>query len=151
MAKIRHSRLQGRKASSFSTLTFTMLVMFSFVVLILVALGILSVPSSSGGDSTHKPNDLTSIVRKNADRLKFRFQLMKTFCIIWLFEFGCLTLVIDNFGFVINRSEGDEGKGERWVEVISWEPRAFIYHNFLVSLFLKNCWISIEFCFVYCF
>ncbi|EXC35294.1 Prolyl 4-hydroxylase subunit alpha-1 [Morus notabilis] len=98
MAKIRHSRLQGRKSSSFSTLTFTMLVMFSFVVLILVALGILSVPSSSGGDSTHKPNDLSSIVRKNADR-----------------------------------SEGDEGKGERWVEVISWEPRAFIYHNFLTK------------------
>ncbi|KAI0500017.1 hypothetical protein KFK09_018225 [Dendrobium nobile] len=23
------------------------------------------------------------------------------------------------------------GRGEQWVEVISWEPRAFIYHNFL--------------------
>jgi hypothetical protein len=29
-----------------------------------------------------------------------------------------------------------EGLGERgaqWTEVISWEPRAFVYHNFLVS------------------
>ena len=37
--------------------------------------------------------------------------------------------------FVVNfdiRSGGDEeGNGERWVEVISWEPRAVVYHNFL--------------------
>jgi hypothetical protein len=25
-------------------------------------------------------------------------------------------------------------KGEPWTEVLSWEPRAFVYHNFLVSL-----------------
>jgi hypothetical protein len=24
-------------------------------------------------------------------------------------------------------------KGEPWTEVLSWEPRAFVYHNFLVS------------------
>lgn len=31
-------------------------------------------------------------------------------------------------------SYGDEedGNGDRWLEVISWEPRAFVYHNFLV-------------------
>lgn len=34
-----------------------------------------------------------------------------------------------------SRSEEDDGEGDRWVEVISWEPRAFVYHNFLVSLF----------------
>ncbi|ESQ53510.1 hypothetical protein EUTSA_v10027274mg [Eutrema salsugineum] len=28
---------------------------------------------------------------------------------------------------------------ERWPEVISWEPRAFVYHNFLNMLFLKYC------------
>ncbi|XVF59846.1 hypothetical protein PTKIN_Ptkin07bG0308300 [Pterospermum kingtungense] len=36
---------------------------------------------------------------------------------------------------VVDRSDNDdvddEGRGEPWVEVISWEPRAFIYHNFL--------------------
>lgn len=26
-------------------------------------------------------------------------------------------------------------KGEPWTEVLSWEPRAFLYHNFLVSFF----------------
>ncbi|XP_048607173.1 prolyl 4-hydroxylase 5 isoform X1 [Brassica napus] len=31
-------------------------------------------------------------------------------------------------------SGGDEeGNGERWVEVISWEPRAVVYHNFLTN------------------
>lgn len=31
-------------------------------------------------------------------------------------------------------SSGDEeGNGERWVEVISWEPRAVVYHNFLTN------------------
>ncbi|KAG7579519.1 Oxoglutarate/iron-dependent dioxygenase [Arabidopsis thaliana x Arabidopsis arenosa] len=36
---------------------------------------------------------------------------------------------------IVRKSEtsyGDEdGNGERWVEVISWEPRAVVYHNFL--------------------
>jgi prolyl 4-hydroxylase len=32
-------------------------------------------------------------------------------------------------------SFGDEedGNGDRWLEVISWEPRAFVYHNFLTN------------------
>ncbi|KAI3798818.1 hypothetical protein L1987_34097 [Smallanthus sonchifolius] len=29
------------------------------------------------------------------------------------------------------RSDGCDGRVDRWVEVISWEPRAVIYHNFL--------------------
>ncbi|KAK4434652.1 putative prolyl 4-hydroxylase 3 [Sesamum alatum] len=32
------------------------------------------------------------------------------------------------------KNEGEEGFGERreqWTEVLSWEPRAFLYHNFL--------------------
>ncbi|GMN28888.1 hypothetical protein TIFTF001_002204 [Ficus carica] len=33
----------------------------------------------------------------------------------------------------VDRNHGDEGNGERWVEVISWEPRAFVYHNFLTK------------------
>lgn len=71
-----------------------MLIMFTFVILILLALGILSVPSNSG--DSPKANDLSSIVRKTTDR-----------------------------------GVGDEERAEQWVEVISWEPRAVIYHNFL--------------------
>ncbi|KAF8011405.1 hypothetical protein BT93_J1884 [Corymbia citriodora subsp. variegata] len=98
MAKQRTSRFPGRRAaaaSSSSTLILTLLVMFSFVVLILLALGILSMPGGSSGDGP-KANDLTSLVRSTVDRGK-----------------------------------GDEGRGEQWVEVISWEPRAFVYHNLL--------------------
>ncbi|KAH0969203.1 hypothetical protein GBA52_028928 [Prunus armeniaca] len=66
--KPRHARLQTRKtSSSSSTLVLTLLVMFTFVILILLALGILSVPSGSSGNSA-KANDLSSIVRKSADR-----------------------------------------------------------------------------------
>lgn len=43
--------------------------------------------------------------------------------------------------------DGDEVK-ERWTEVLSWEPRAFLYHNFLVGhssvlLMLENCMLLI--------
>ncbi|XP_009363441.1 probable prolyl 4-hydroxylase 10 [Pyrus x bretschneideri] len=95
--KPRHARLPARKTSSRSTtLVLTSLVMFTFVILILLALGILSVPSGSSGSSS-KANDLSSIVRHS-----------------------------------VERSEED-GAGEQWVEVISWEPRAFVYHNFLTK------------------
>lgn len=30
-------------------------------------------------------------------------------------------------------SDGLGKRGDQWVEFISWEPRAFVYHNFLVS------------------
>uniref|UniRef100_A0A5B7BPA0 procollagen-proline 4-dioxygenase n=1 Tax=Davidia involucrata TaxID=16924 RepID=A0A5B7BPA0_DAVIN len=91
--KGRHSRVPSRKSSS-STLVFAMLIMFSFLILILLALGILSIPSNS--DDSPKPNDLSSIVHNTVDR-----------------------------------SDGHDGRGDQWVEVISWEPRAFVYHNFL--------------------
>lgn len=93
MAKPRHSRFPTRKSSS-STMILTLLIIFTFAILILLAFGILSMPSSSG--DSMKANDLSSIVRKTMER-----------------------------------SEGDERRAEQWVEVISWEPRAFVYHNFL--------------------
>ncbi|CAN1226418.1 Probable prolyl 4-hydroxylase 10 [Linum perenne] len=93
MAKARHSRFPSRKSNS-STMIFTMLLMFTFVILILLALGILSIPSNSVG--SRKAHDLSTIVHNQADS-----------------------------------SIEDEGKPEPWVEVISWEPRAFVYHNFL--------------------
>ncbi|KAF2312457.1 hypothetical protein GH714_034737 [Hevea brasiliensis] len=94
MAKGRYSRLPARKSSS-STMILTMLLMFTFVILILLALGILSIPSNSG-DPSRKANDLSTIVHNKVDSI-----------------------------------EGDDGGQEHWAEVISWEPRAFIYHNFL--------------------
>lgn len=39
-----------------------------------------------------------------------------------------------NFVFVCCRhNKTTETRGEQWTEIISWEPRAFVYHNFLVS------------------
>ncbi|KAJ7953174.1 Prolyl 4-hydroxylase alpha-like protein [Quillaja saponaria] len=96
MVKPRYSRLPTRKSSSL-TMVLTMLVMFTFVILTLLALGFLSIPNSSGGNLP-KANDLSSIVRTT-----------------------------------VGRSEEDEGKREQWVELLSWEPRSFIYHNFLTK------------------
>ncbi|KAG8660049.1 hypothetical protein MANES_02G110601v8 [Manihot esculenta] len=69
--------------------------MFTFVILILLAFGMLSLPSNSA-DSSRKANDLSTIVHNKVDS-----------------------------------SERDDGRQEHWAEVISWEPRSFIYHNFL--------------------
>ncbi|KAG2696551.1 hypothetical protein I3843_07G061800 [Carya illinoinensis] len=96
MVKPRYPRLAPRKSSS-SAMALTMLVTFTCVILILLALGILSIPNISGGDSP-KANDLSTIVRNTMDRI-----------------------------------DADEEIEEQWTELISWEPRAFVYHNFLTK------------------
>ncbi|XP_075106100.1 putative prolyl 4-hydroxylase 10 [Nicotiana tabacum] len=92
--KGRHSRVGPRKSSN-STLIFGGFIMISFVVLILLAFGIFSIPSSTRG--SQKAHDLSSIAHNTVQR----------------------------------GDDDDEGKGDQWVEVISLEPRAYIYHNFL--------------------
>lgn len=69
--------------------------MFSFLLLILLALGLLSIPSTSR--DSQRAHDLSSIAHNTVDR----------------------------------GDEDDEGRGDQWAEVISWEPRAVVYHNFL--------------------
>lgn len=65
-AKGRHSRFPSRKSPP-STLVFTILIMFTFLVLILLALGILSIPGSTSPDSP-RAHDLSSIVHDTVDR-----------------------------------------------------------------------------------
>ncbi|GKC56469.1 probable prolyl 4-hydroxylase 10, partial [Tanacetum coccineum] len=98
----------SRKSSSSlsltsSTLIFSILIICSFFVLILLALGILSIPNSSS--NSPKAHDLSSIVhRTTVDRVE---------------------------------------REDQWVEVISWEPRAVIYHNFLADPFFEYlCLVS---------
>ncbi|XP_004512180.1 probable prolyl 4-hydroxylase 10 [Cicer arietinum] len=99
MAKPRYSRLPYRKPSSSSyTIIFALFIAFTFLILILLVFGILSIPTTSSRQNLPKPNDLTSIAHNTVDRI-----------------------------------DEEEGKGERWVEIVSWEPRAFVYHNFLTK------------------
>lgn len=65
MARQRNHRSSGRK-SSYSTIVFAVLIIFTFVILFLLVLGILSVPSNNAASS--EANDLTSIVRKSLQR-----------------------------------------------------------------------------------
>ncbi|XVF35907.1 hypothetical protein REPUB_Repub19eG0012300 [Reevesia pubescens] len=92
MVKVRHSRLQARKWSTV-TLVLSMLFMLTVVLLMLLGLGIFSLPIN-GDDSP--PKYLTSYRRMASEREK-----------------------------------GLGKRREQWTEVLSWEPRAFIYHNFL--------------------
>ncbi|XP_062101611.1 probable prolyl 4-hydroxylase 3 [Humulus lupulus] len=92
MAKGRYTRLNGRKWSTI-TLVFSVMFTLSVVLLMLLALGIVSLPVSSD-DSP--PNDLSSFRRR-----------------------------------IVERGGGLGKRREQWTEVLSWEPRAFLYHNFL--------------------
>ncbi|KAM7258001.1 hypothetical protein ACFE04_013742 [Oxalis oulophora] len=112
MSKSRHSRL-SRKSSN-SSVIFSMLIMLTFVILILLTFGIFYIPSSSSssngssssdGHMHDKPNDLTSILRNT----------------------------VIHSSSSSSSSDEDEGRREQWVEVISWEPRAVVYHNFLTK------------------
>ncbi|CAI0382436.1 unnamed protein product [Linum tenue] len=94
MAKLRHSRLHSKKWSTF-TLVLSMLFMLSLVLLMLLGLGIFSLPVSTD-DST--PNDLPASYRRMAAE---------------------------------RDGDGLGKRGEQWTEIVSWEPRAFLYHNFL--------------------
>ncbi|GKV53018.1 hypothetical protein SLEP1_g59568 [Rubroshorea leprosula] len=95
MVKVRQSRLQANKWLTMKNVL-SMLFMLTVGLLILLALGIFSLPLSND-DSP--PNDLTTYRRK-----------------------------------VFERANGLGKRDEQWTEVISWEPRAFVYHNFLVCL-----------------
>ncbi|KAF3546437.1 hypothetical protein DY000_02009470 [Brassica cretica] len=93
-----HLRHQPRKSSSTTTQAFTVIILLLFFIMILLGLGILSLPSTSRSSS--RPVDLTTIVRDSEER--------------------------ESYG-------NEDGYGDSWVEVISWEPRAFLYHNFLTN------------------
>jgi len=57
--------------------------------------------------------------------------------LIWLFfSFYCF---LDS-SFAV-RVDASQERDDQWVEVISWEPRASVYHNFLVS----NVWVQLSF------
>ncbi|KAE9466331.1 hypothetical protein C3L33_01742, partial [Rhododendron williamsianum] len=123
-AKGRHSRFPSRKSSP-STLVFTILIMFTFLVLILLALGILSIPGSTSPDSP-RAHDLSSIVHDTVDRYA-----CASYYAVWInVDFKWMESVQSCRDYR-RLSEEDDGEGDRWVEVISWEPRAFVYHNFL--------------------
>ncbi|OAY57606.1 probable prolyl 4-hydroxylase 10 isoform X1 [Manihot esculenta] len=137
MAKGRYSRLQARK--SFSSTLILILVMFTFIILILVAFGMLYLPNNSA-DSSRKANDLTTIVhnkvdsnsadssRKANDLSTIVHNKVDSNSADSSRKANDLSTIVHN---KVDSSERDDGRQEHWAEVISWEPRSFIYHNFL--------------------
>ncbi|KAJ0966885.1 hypothetical protein J5N97_023802 [Dioscorea zingiberensis] len=88
---VRHTRAYPGRRSSPYTLVLGMLLMLSVALLMLLALGIVSLPVGSDEPSIAGRRPHRSAVETNG----------------------------------MGRRE------EPWTEVLSWEPRAFIYHNFL--------------------
>lgn len=90
----RYPRMQNKKSSPW-TLALGMLLMLSIVLLMLLALGILSLPSTSDGSS--KANEVGAFLHTSTN----------------------------------SEQNEIEERGDQWTEILSWEPRSFIYHNFL--------------------
>ncbi|PKA60411.1 prolyl 4-hydroxylase [Apostasia shenzhenica] len=86
----RYPRAASSRRSSSCTLLLTVFLSLTMVLLMLLALGILSLPVSNDGPKSSSRSDRSA------------------------YETG---------------RTGQ--RGEQWTEVISWEPRAFVYHNFL--------------------
>ncbi|XP_024961274.1 probable prolyl 4-hydroxylase 3 isoform X1 [Cynara cardunculus var. scolymus] len=92
---------QGKRSSTVA-LVLSMLLMLTIVLLVLLALGIFSLPIGSDDGSSSYLNDHITFKRKRL-------------------------LVGDGDG----DGDGMGKRGDQWTEILSWEPRAFVYHNFL--------------------
>jgi len=122
MGKLKHSRVGPRKPSlpTSRTLIFTLFVTFIFLILFLILLS-LRIP---------KPKHLNSITHINT--LRFFFNSTTN---IYIFLFALFSLFMTSLSCLFYACRRDDDDNKRWVEIVSWEPRAFLYHNFLVSSF----------------
>lgn len=75
MAKGKYTRVAGKRWSTF-TLVLTMLFMLTVVLLMLLALGIFSLPIASDDFS---PNDLSAFRRKIGERYSLQYLLLEQF------------------------------------------------------------------------
>ncbi|GAA0157505.1 protein modifying enzyme [Lithospermum erythrorhizon] len=90
---------------SFITLAFAVLTMVCFVIIVLLSFGVFSVSNGRYSHaSSYRAHDLSNIAHNTIHR----------------------------DGGDVDYDDDDDGRrGDQWVEVISFEPRASVYHNFL--------------------
>lgn len=81
--------------------------------------------------------------RTSTSTLVMSMLLMLTIVLLLLLALGILSLPVGSDGGspahdlssfgrkVLERGTGMGERGEQWVEILSWEPRASLYHNFL--------------------
>ncbi|KAJ6828596.1 putative prolyl 4-hydroxylase 3 [Iris pallida] len=99
MAKSRNPRLFSSRRTSPYALALTVLLMLSVALLMLLALGVFSLPVNS---------DESPKIGHRVDRSAYETN------------------------GVAEKRGGAAAEGQQWTEVLSaWEPRAFVYHNFL--------------------
>lgn len=90
-----------------------------------------------------KPRQYRLVKRTSTVTLVLSMLLMLTIVLLLLLALGILSLPVASddskppydlsaFGRrVLERGHGLGERGEQWVEIVSWQPRASIYHNFL--------------------
>ncbi|KAJ3672244.1 hypothetical protein LUZ60_006965 [Juncus effusus] len=112
MRGIRPPKALPKNRSSPYAIALTIFVLISAFLLILLALGVFSLPISSPLNSEENQEETHGHHRHRHGRSAAQ-----------------------------KSGEGLGERGAQWTEVISWEPRAFVYHNFLSK---KECEYLIE-------
>ncbi|WJX88372.1 procollagen-proline 4-dioxygenase [Trifolium repens] len=71
----------------------------------------------------------------SSETLIFTLFVTFTFLIIFLILLSLRIPIPNNFNSISHNTliRSKDGAGERWVEIMSWEPRLFLYHNFLTN------------------
>ncbi|KAL9289279.1 putative prolyl 4-hydroxylase 8 [Arabidopsis thaliana] len=95
-----------------------------------------------------KPKQLRNKPRKSFSTQTFTVVVLVLFVILILVGLGIfslpstnkissmpmdLTTIVQTIQERESFGDEEDGNGDRWLEVISWEPRAFVYHNFLTN------------------
>lgn len=153
-ARIMNYRQQAKRSSTIA-LVLSMLLMLTVVLLMLLALGILSLPVSDTDLDSNPISNHFKFNRKfinhinNNNMYVFLYLLFRVFfgfflMFIWWLWWWFVCCSVD--------SDVSESRDNQWTEILSWEPRAFLYHNFLVIfsvifmiLFVLRCWIEIRY------
>lgn len=109
----------------------------SVFLLLLLALGVVSLPIGSDAPKIQTvDHHFVDEHEKSSDEKYVLTARSCFFCAILagsdVFLSVCVCLMVVCSG-------GMEKRENQWTEVLSWEPRAYIYHNFLVSLVEFNC------------
>lgn len=101
MAKGARGQKSGSSGRSMWTLALALMLTLSLVLLVLLALGIVAVPDGR-----------TSPERMSGAAVSLRLPAIS---------------IVQH----AKQSDDEQDVGKPWVELISWEPRSFVYHNFL--------------------
>lgn len=140
VSKGKYIKLQPKKWSTFQLSKMIMALVFVLGFVMLLALRFFSPPETSHRNLPHRLASSAIQPFKGTPETQWLwfFKLVTGINWFWFWYFCCCY-----------SSDGLGKRGDQWVEFISWEPRAFVYHNFLVSFL--NCGFHLASCLILSF